>query len=64
MSSRHVPHGETTEISRFVDDHLTVVVLANSDSADAGSLATGVAALYIPALVTHAPKPIGDPVGH
>ena len=52
--------GFSTEISRFVDDHLTVIVLANSDSADAGSLATGVAAFYIPALVAHAPKPIAD----
>jgi CubicO group peptidase (beta-lactamase class C family) len=52
--------GFSTEISRFVDDHLTVIVLANSDSADAGSLATGVAAFYLPALVAHAPKPIRD----
>jgi CubicO group peptidase (beta-lactamase class C family) len=52
--------GFSTEITRFLDDHLTVIVLANSESADAGPVTTGVAAFYIPALVAHAPKPISD----
>jgi CubicO group peptidase (beta-lactamase class C family) len=45
--------GFNTEVSRFVDDHLTVIVLANSDQVDAAALAPGMAAFYIPALVAH-----------
>lgn len=52
--------GFNTSISRFVDDKLTVIVLANSDTADADSLANAIAAFYIPALATNAPKPIAD----
>jgi len=36
---------------RFVDDKLTVVVLTNGDNANPGSIALGVAALYIPGLI-------------
>jgi D-alanyl-D-alanine carboxypeptidase len=46
--------GFSTQISRFVDDKLTVIVLTNLDSGNAGSLARGIAAVYIPEL---APKP-------
>jgi len=42
--------GFTTNISRFVDDRLTVVVLANSDFAAPVKLARSVAALYDPAI--------------
>ena len=38
-----------------------MIVLANSDAAAAESLSSGIAALYIPALVANAPKPIADP---
>jgi CubicO group peptidase (beta-lactamase class C family) len=38
-------------IARFMDDKLTVVVLTNAESANPGSIALGVAALYIPGLI-------------
>ncbi len=43
--------GFRAETARFVDDKLTVVILTNGDSARPGSIAVGVAALYIPALI-------------
>jgi D-alanyl-D-alanine carboxypeptidase len=51
-----VHHGGTlpgfrAEIARFVDDKLTVVVLANGNNAEPGSMALEVAALYIPGLI-------------
>lgn len=42
--------GFRAQLSRFVDDRLSVVVLANSASARAGKLADLVAAHYLPAL--------------
>jgi CubicO group peptidase (beta-lactamase class C family) len=42
--------GFLTHISRFVDDHLTVIVLVNTDSAETEKIAQGVAARYVPAL--------------
>jgi D-alanyl-D-alanine carboxypeptidase len=53
-------NGFSTFIARFVDDKLTVIVLTNQESADAGSLAAGLAEFYIPALVENAPKAIAD----
>jgi D-alanyl-D-alanine carboxypeptidase len=41
--------GFTSHLVRFVDDGLTVVVLANGDDSDMASIANGVAALYLPA---------------
>ena len=51
-----VHHGGTlpgfrAELARFVDDKLTVVVLANGNNAEPDSIALGVAALYIPGLI-------------
>src|SRR6185436_10102195 len=51
-----VHHGGTlpgfrSEIARFVDDKLTVVVLANGNNAEPGSMALEVAALYVPGLI-------------
>ncbi|MFY9555493.1 MAG: serine hydrolase, partial [Blastocatellia bacterium] len=51
-----VHHGGTlpgfrSELARFVEDRLTVVVLANSNNADPESIALGVAALFIPGLI-------------
>ena len=48
--------GFTTAISRYVDDRLTVVVLTNLDSEHSNpeKIAHGVAALYVPALLTPA----------
>jgi CubicO group peptidase (beta-lactamase class C family) len=52
--------GFSTNIMRFPEDRLSVIVLANSDSAIADSLASGVAALYSPELAKNAPKSIPD----
>jgi CubicO group peptidase (beta-lactamase class C family) len=41
--------GFKTQISRYIDDKLTVVVLCNLAEADPGHIAEGVAALYLPA---------------
>jgi hypothetical protein len=43
--------GFRASIMRFVNDKLTVVVLTNSDNANPGSIAIGVADLYIPGLI-------------
>lgn len=53
---RRVSHGGSlpgfrAALARFVDDQMTVVILANSDSANSSSLAVGVAALYLPGLI-------------
>lgn len=50
--------GFKAQISRFVDDNLTVIVFANLIQANQGQLATGVAQVIIPELK---PKPIADP---
>jgi D-alanyl-D-alanine carboxypeptidase len=38
-------------MARFVDDKLTVVVLANADNSNPGGIATGIANFYIPGLI-------------
>ena len=43
--------GFRSQLARFVDDKLTVVVLTNGDNANAGAIATGVANFYIPGLL-------------
>lgn len=53
-------NGFSTFIARFVDDKLTVVVLTNSESSDAGILANGIAEFFIPVLAENAPKTIAD----
>lgn len=65
---RSVAHGGgipgfTTEIRRFLDDKLTVVVFTNSGSGSPGSLAQSIAELYVPALKppqTAPAKPVAD----
>jgi D-alanyl-D-alanine carboxypeptidase len=52
--------GFSTQLSRFVDDQLTVIVLTNSGSGNAGAIASGVAALVEPALSKSAEKPIAE----
>lgn len=52
--------GFSTQISRFVDDRLSVIVLANCDGGSADALANGIAGLYVPALTPVAEKPIED----
>jgi D-alanyl-D-alanine carboxypeptidase len=53
--------GFTCDISRFVDDGITVIVLTNTDAADPSALTAGVAGRYVPALAPAAAKPIEDP---
>src|SRR4030095_11530349 len=43
--------GFRAALLRFVDDKLTVAVLTNGDNANPGSIALGVAAVYIPGLI-------------
>lgn len=43
--------GFRSEIARFVDDKITVVVLTNSDNANAASFALGIANFYVPGLL-------------
>jgi CubicO group peptidase (beta-lactamase class C family) len=62
---RRVHHGGgvpgfTADIERFVDDRLTVVVLANLGGADVERIARDVAGFYVPALAPPAAKPIPD----
>jgi D-alanyl-D-alanine carboxypeptidase len=62
---RRVSHGGgipgfSTDISRFVDDKLTVIVLANSDQGNAGILAQGLARRIQPNLAKAPEAPIAD----
>jgi D-alanyl-D-alanine carboxypeptidase len=52
--------GFSTNISRFIDDRLTVVVLTNLEGSNAGAISRSVAGLYNPALAPPALKPIED----
>jgi D-alanyl-D-alanine carboxypeptidase len=54
---KYVRHGGSlpgfrSSFMRFVDDKLTIVVLANSDNATPGTIALGVAELYLPGVST------------
>ncbi|MDR3620618.1 MAG: serine hydrolase [Paludisphaera borealis] len=65
---RHVSHGGgipgfSTELSRFPDDKLTVIVLTNSDGGHAGALARGIAGRFVPALEEKAAEAIADKDG-
>ena len=52
--------GFSTYFARFVDDEVSVIVLANEGSGGAERLANGIAEFYIPALRENAPTPIPD----
>lgn len=52
--------GFSTEISRFIDDTLTVIVLTNLEGGQAESLARGIAGRFVPALAEKASGPIAD----
>lgn len=52
--------GFTTQISRFVDDGLTVIVLTNRAGSRPGTIANGIAALYVPVLKPVPPPAIVD----
>jgi D-alanyl-D-alanine carboxypeptidase len=52
--------GFSTQLSRYVDDNLTVIILTNADSGNAGAVARGIAGRLVPALAEEAAKPIAD----
>jgi len=53
--------GFNSQISRFIDDDLTVIVLTNlGDAGYAGTLARGIAKIYLPAISIAAMKPQRD----
>jgi D-alanyl-D-alanine carboxypeptidase len=52
--------GFSTQISRFVDDRVTVILLSNRDGTDTGALARRIAVRYIPPLQTSLPKGTDD----
>jgi D-alanyl-D-alanine carboxypeptidase len=52
--------GFSTQISRFLDDRLTVIVLTNLDNGGAESMAQGIAGRVLPALVKKVESPIAD----
>jgi CubicO group peptidase (beta-lactamase class C family) len=53
--------GASTFITRFLDDHLSVIVLINRDQADAAGIGNHIAALYIPGLQPVSSAPQADP---
>jgi D-alanyl-D-alanine carboxypeptidase len=52
--------GFSTQISRFLDDRLTVIVLTNAEGGHATSMAQGIASRVLPALAKKAEDPIAD----
>lgn len=52
--------GFSTEISRFIDDKLTVIVLTNLEGGQAESLARGIAGRFVSTLAEKASEPIAD----
>lgn len=52
--------GFSTFFARFPEEKTTVIALVNQAGGAGGTLANGIAALYIPALNANAPKPIED----
>jgi D-alanyl-D-alanine carboxypeptidase len=53
--------GFACEFDRFVDDKLTVILMANIGGRDLGDLAVNVAGFYVPALMPPPIKPVPDP---
>jgi D-alanyl-D-alanine carboxypeptidase len=52
--------GFSTQLSRYVDDRLTVIVLTNADGGHAGALGRGIASGVVPELAAKAEEPIAD----
>lgn len=52
--------GFRTQLTRYLGEDLTIIVLANLAQANPGRIAEGIAAIYNPALSTPAPAPIAD----
>ena len=62
---RRVSHGGgipgfSTELSRFPDDKLTVIVLTNAEGGHAGAIARTIAGRFVPELAEKAEEPIAD----
>ena len=53
--------GFRSQLARFVDDKVTVVVLTNGDNANAASIAIGVANFYVPGLLPDRKVTMVDP---
>lgn len=53
--------GFRTYLARYVDDGLSIAVLANLNAADPGGIAKSVAAAFIPELAAYEPLPDPDP---
>jgi D-alanyl-D-alanine carboxypeptidase len=53
--------GFSSQISRYVDDDLSIIVLTNLSDAFAGTLAQGIAKIYLPAISLKAMKAQTDP---
>ena len=57
--------GSATQISRFIDDHLTVIVLINRSGINAEQLANEIARIFVPDLPVYGsfgPHPIEHPI--
>ena len=52
--------GFSTQLSRYPDDRLTVIVLTNAGNGSAGALAQGIAGRIVPVLSKKADEPIAD----
>ncbi|AMV40804.1 serine hydrolase domain-containing protein [Planctomyces sp. SH-PL62] len=52
--------GFSTQLSRFPDDRLTVIVLTNAEGGHAGALARGIAGRFAPGLAPKPEEPITD----
>lgn len=62
---RRVSHGGgipgfSTELARFPDEKLTVIVLANTEGGHAGPIARKIAGQFVPGLAEKAEEPIAD----
>ena len=53
--------GFATDIARFVDQKLTVIVLSNAENSNPASIGRGIAAFYIPDLASPQGSPSEDP---
>jgi D-alanyl-D-alanine carboxypeptidase len=65
---RSVSHGGgipgfSTQLSRYLDDKLTVIVLTNTDGGHSEAIARGIAGRFVPALKAKAAEPIADKDG-
>jgi CubicO group peptidase (beta-lactamase class C family) len=53
--------GSSAQITRFLDEHLTVIVLCNIDGINLEGMAHDVARTYVPDLPPYGPKPLTHP---